>query len=112
MGIDKTFYIGQNTSRPILDVAFSRGGTLIDWSKAASGATSVTFTMAAIGTESTVFNPAAASTQPNGVLRYTFTAAQTNTAGRGRFVGKFVVTYTDSSTEILPTTDDLIIEVT
>ena len=98
-------YLG-DTARDI-ELEFDDDGTLIDWG--AENVSDVVFFAWALGSDTPTINGAAAATDANGVLKYT--RSSLDLPERRRYVGRFKVTYTDSTTEHLPAGDEFIIAV-
>lgn len=93
-----TFYIKQNDTRPQLEVNLRDDR---DRPINITGAT-VVFSMRNVSDDSVKIDEASTTTvsSTGGRVRYSFTAANTNTAGN--FDGEFQVTFLDSTIETFP----------
>lgn len=109
MGIERIYHTRLGDTSPAIALSFSRDGTLIDWATEGSGISDVTFSAWALGTETPTINAAAAFTDANGVLTYQRVAG--DFAARGRYVGRYSVTYVGGRVESFPPTSDFVIQV-
>lgn len=102
-----TFYIKQNDTSPaMLATLQDASGTAVNLTAA-----TVRFHMRAIGATQTKVNAAATITDaPNGIVRYNWSASDTNTVGQ--FQAEFQVTYADGKIETFPNDSYLPVEIT
>lgn len=109
MAIEQIFHTRLGDTSPAIALALSRDGNLIDWASEGGGVSEVTFSAWALGTETATISAAAAATDANGVLSYQRTANDLPT--RGRFVGRYTVTYIGGRIENFPPQSDFLIQV-
>jgi hypothetical protein len=101
-----TFYIKQNDTSPkMLATLQNANGDAIDLTGA-----SVRFHMRAVGSTSTVVDAAATIvTAASGIVRYSWTSA--NTATVGSYQAEFQVTYADATIETFPNDSYISVEI-